>query len=133
MTEKILALTDALGNLVKFIQMPGQRHDLSGGKALIADVRFDALLVDKAVDANGLIEERNRRGAQAVISQWPRWRLPLKVDRKVYRWRHLIEDFFVKLGAFNRIAMCRDKTDASASAVTLLATAVIHPRGLNKP
>ena len=27
MTTKILALTDALGNLVKFVLMPGQRHD----------------------------------------------------------------------------------------------------------
>ena len=44
MTTKILALTDALGNLVKFVLMPGQRHDTKGVRELIADVRFDALL-----------------------------------------------------------------------------------------
>ena len=49
MTTKILALTDALGNLVKFVLMPGQRHDTKGVKELIADVRFDALLADKRV------------------------------------------------------------------------------------
>ena len=67
MTTKILALTDALGNLVKFILMPGQRHDIKGVQELIADLHFDALVADKAFDANWLIEELSRRGAQVVI------------------------------------------------------------------
>lgn len=33
MTTKILALTDALGNLVKFVLMPGQRHDTKGSES----------------------------------------------------------------------------------------------------
>ena len=128
MTTKILALKDALGNLVKFILMPGQRHDITGVKELIADVRFDALLADKAFDANWLIEELNRRGAQVVISQMPRWRSPLEIDPEVYKWRHLIENFFGKLKEFKRIAMRSDKTDTSFSAVIHLAAAVINSR-----
>ena len=68
MTTKILALTDALGNLVKFVLMPGQRHDTKGVRELIADVRFDALFADKAFDVNWLIQELGKRGAQVVIS-----------------------------------------------------------------
>ena len=128
MTTKILALTDALGNLVKFILMPGQRHDITGVKELIADVRFDALLADKAFDANWLIEELNRRGAHVVISQMPRRRSPLEIDPEVYKWRHLIENFFGKLKEFKRIAMRSDKTDTSFSAVIHLAAAVINSR-----
>ena len=128
MTTKILALTDALGNLVKFILMPGQRHDITGVKELIADVRFDALLADKAFDANWLIEELNRRGAQVVISQMPRRRSLLEIDPEVYKWRHLIENFFGKLKEFKRIAMRSDKTDTSFSAVIHLAAAVINSR-----
>ena len=128
MTTKILALTDALGNLVKFILMPGQRHDITGVKELIADVRFDALLADKAFDANWLIEELNRRGAQVVISQMPRRRSPWEIDPEVYKWRHLIENFFGKLKEFKRIAMRSDKTDTSFSAVIHLAAAVINSR-----
>ena len=90
MTTKILALTDALGNLVKFVLMPGQRHDTKGVKELIADVHFEALLADKAFDVNWLIEELNKRGAQVVISQMPRRRSPLEIDREVYKWRHLL-------------------------------------------
>ena len=128
MTTKILALTDALGNLVKFILMPGQRHDITGVKELIADVRFDALLADEAFDANWLIEELNRRGAQVAISQMPRRRSPLEIDPEVYKWRHLIENFFGKLKEFKRIAMRSDKTDTSFSAVIHLAAAVINSR-----
>lgn len=39
-----MALTDALGNLVKFVLPPGQRHDLMGVKELIAAVSLKAPL-----------------------------------------------------------------------------------------
>ena len=35
MTTKILALTDALGNLCDFILLPGQRNDICGVLSLI--------------------------------------------------------------------------------------------------
>ncbi len=128
MSTKILALTDALGNLLKFVLMPGQHHDTKGVKELIADVRFDALLADKAFDVNWLIQELNRRGAQVVISQMLRRRSPLEIDREVYKWRHLIENSFCKLKEFKRIAMRSDKTDTSFAAMIHLAAAVINSR-----
>lgn len=128
MTTKILALTDALGNLVKFILMPGQRHDIKGVQELIADLHFDALVADKAFDACWLIEELSRRGAQVVISQMSRRRAPLEIDLEVYKWRYLIENFFGKLKEFKRIALRSDKTDTSFSVVILLAAAVINSR-----
>jgi hypothetical protein len=36
MTTKILALTDALGNLIDFRLMPGQAHDLVKTRELLA-------------------------------------------------------------------------------------------------
>ena len=128
MTTKILALTDALGNLVKFVLMPRQRHDTKGVRELIADVRFDALLADKAFDVNWLIQELGKRGAQVVISQMPRRRAPLEIDLEVYKWRHLIENFFCKLKEFKRIAMRSDKTDSSFAAMIYLAAGVINSR-----
>ena len=44
MTTKILALTDALGNLVDFKLMPGQAHDLVMTRELLADVCCLSLL-----------------------------------------------------------------------------------------
>jgi transposase len=105
LTTKILALTDALGNLVRFELLPGHRHDTVGVAPLIEGVEFEAFLADKAFDANWLVEEVNKRGAKIVISQMPGRREPLEIDREMYKWRHLIENFFCKLKEFKRIAM----------------------------
>ena len=49
LTTKIVALVDALGNLARFVLLPGQRHDSVGVEPLIAGVEFDALIADKVV------------------------------------------------------------------------------------
>jgi len=43
-TTKILTLTDALGNLVRFVLLPGNRYDTIGVEPLIRGLKFDALL-----------------------------------------------------------------------------------------
>src|SRR5216684_3718481 len=53
---------------------------------------------------------------------------PLKIDEEMYKWRHLIENFFCKLKEFKRIAMRCDKTDQSFAAMIYLAAAVINSR-----
>jgi hypothetical protein len=47
MTTKILALTDALGNLVRFVLLPGHRFDTVGVPPLIDGLAFGALIADK--------------------------------------------------------------------------------------
>jgi transposase len=54
--------------------------------------------------------------------------LPLSIDAELYKWRHLIENFFCKLKEFKRIAMRADKTDASYAAMIHAAAAIIHSR-----
>jgi len=46
----------------------------------------------------------------------------------MYKWRHLIENFFCKLKEFKRIAMRACKTDQSFEAMIYLAAAVINSR-----
>jgi transposase len=128
MTTKILALTDALGNLVRFVLLPGQRFDTVGVPPLIDGLSFDALIADQAFDSNALIAELDARGAKVVIAQHSRRTKPLDLDREMYKWRHLIENFFCKLKEFKRIAMRSDKTDPSFSAMIHLAAAVINSR-----
>jgi transposase len=105
LTTKILALTDALGNLVRFVLLPGQRFDTVGVPPLIDGLAFGALIGDTAFDSNDIIADLNERGAKAVIAQHPRRTTPLDIDREMYKWRHLIENFFCKLKEFKRIAL----------------------------
>jgi transposase len=128
MTTKILALTDALGNLVRFVLLPGHRFDTVGVAPLIDGIAFGGLIADKAFDSNAIIANLNERGAKIVISQHPRRALPLRLDTELYKWRHLIENFFCKLKEFKRIAMRADKTDQSFAAIIHLAAAVINSR-----
>jgi len=46
----------------------------------------------------------------------------------MYKWRHLVENFFCNLKAFRRIAMRYDKTDESFTAMIHLAGAALAPR-----
>jgi transposase len=112
MTTKILALTDALGNLVRFVLLPGQLFDAVGVPPLIEGLAFDALIADKAFDSNAIIADLDARG----------------VNEEMYKWRHLIENFFGKLKEFKRIAMRADKTDQSFASMIHLAAAVINSR-----
>ena len=128
MTTKVLALADALGNLVRFVLLPGHRFDTVGVAPLLRDVEFGGLIGDKAFDSDALIAELDGRGAKVVISQHPRRAAPRDIDADLYRWRHLIENFFCKLKEFERVAMRSDKTDQSFSAMIHLAAAVINSR-----
>ena len=56
-----MALVDALGNLIRFVLLPGQRHDSIGVEPLITGLDFEALIGDKAFDNNWLRANLNER------------------------------------------------------------------------
>jgi len=85
MTTKILALTDALGNLVCFQLMPGQRHDSVSVPPLIDGLKFDGLIADKAFDSNAIIAELNQSGAKVVIYPHSRRKQKLDIDPDIYK------------------------------------------------
>jgi transposase len=120
-----MALVDALGNLVRFHLMPGQRHDSVGVTPLIADIDFEALLADKAFDVDWLRAKLNERGAVAVIPTKSNRKQYIRHDREMYKWRHLVENFFCNLKQFRRIATRYDKTDTSFTAMIHLAATVL--------
>jgi transposase len=128
LTSKIVALVDAVGNLVRFILLPGQRHDSVGGAPLIEGVSFDAWLGDKAFDADGLRAELNDRGAAAVIPPRSNRKMIIDYHTEMSRWRHLVENYFAKIKEFRSIATRYDKTIESFRANINLAAAVIAAR-----
>jgi transposase len=128
MTTKILALTDALGNLVRFVLLPGHRFDTIGVPPLIDGLSFGGLIADKAFDSNAVSADLNERGAKIVIAPHPRRTSPLPLDGDLDAWRHLIENLFCKLKEFKRSALRADKTDQSFEAMIYLCSAVINSR-----
>jgi transposase len=124
LTTKIVALVDALGNLARFVLLPGQRHDSIGIEPLITGVAFEALIADKAFDNNALRAELNERGALAVIPCKADRRAVIPHDEQMYKWRHLVENCFQRFKEFRRIATRYDKTDSSFAATIYLAAAL---------
>jgi transposase len=123
-----VALVDGLGNLARFVLLPGQRHDTVGVPPLIKDINFGTLMGDKAFDVDWLRTERDERGAQAVIPPKANRKIAFKWDKAMYRWRHLIENYFAKLKEFRTIATRYDKNDRNFEANIYLAAAIIAAR-----
>lgn len=120
-----MALVDALGNLARFVLLPGQRHDSVGVEPLIEGIDFEALIGDKAFDADWLRAELDERGALAVIPPNASRAGKIPYDQEMYKWRHLVENFFQRIKEFRRIATRYDKTDTSFEAMILLAGTVM--------
>ncbi len=116
LTSKIVAVTDALGYLVKFVILPGQKHDLVGTPRVIEGLSFGALTADRAFDAGWLLKELEERGAEAVIPPKKNRRQIRDYDRDMYGQRHQIENFFAKIKEFRAIATRYDKTDTGFAA-----------------
>ena len=125
LTTKIVALADALGNLARFVLIPGQRHDSIGVEPLITGVDFDALIADKAFDNNALRASLDDRGALAVIPAKANRNTPIPHDAEMYKWRYLVENLFQRIKEFRRIATRYDKTDASFAAAIYLVGAFL--------
>ncbi len=125
LTSKIVAVMDALGYLVKFVILPGQKHDLVGTPQVIEGLSFGALIADRAFDADWLLKELEERGAEAVIPPKKNRREIRDYDRDMYRWRHQVENFFSKIKEFRAIATRYDKTDTSFAAAIYLVTGLI--------
>ena len=102
---------DALGNLAEFVLLPGQRHDSVGAAPLLDGLEFGALIADKGFDNDALRQELDARGATAVIPPKANRARQIPCDFAMYRWRHLVENFFCDLKQFRRIATRYDKTD----------------------
>ena len=123
-----MVLVDALGNLVRFVLLPGNRHDSVGVMPLIEDIDFEALIADKAFDNNAIRAELDKRDALAVIPSKADRKPLIPHDEEMYKWRHLIENYFQKLKEFRHIATRYAKTDTSFAAALYLAAAIIALR-----
>ena len=128
LSTKIVGMDDALGNLFRFLLLPGQAHDMKGVAPLIRDVPFGALLADKAFDVDWLLQELDERGAIAVIPPKANRKMQKDYNTHMYKWRHLVENYFAKIKKFRDIATRYDETDTSYAANWYLTATLIEAR-----
>ena len=106
LSTKIHAAVDALGNPLRCLLSGGQVSDVTHAQALIEGFKADAVLADKAYDANHVLEQR-------------------EYDRHVYKDRNLVERFFCRLKQFRDIATRYEKLARNFFGMLSLACAYI--------
>src|SRR5258705_2400843 len=125
LTTKIHVLVDALGNPVEVMLTPGQAHDLTCAQPLLDEADPQALIGDKAYDADPLIDTLTERGIDPVIPPKANRKNQRACDYPLYCERNLIERFFNKLKHFRAIATRYDKLARNFLAGIQLACAII--------
>jgi transposase len=114
-----------LGNPIELMLTPGQAHDLTCAQALIDDADPQALIGDKAFDADPFIDTLTKRGITPVIPPKANRKTPRACDFALYGERNLVERFFNKLKHFRAIATRYDKLARNFLAGVQLASAII--------
>jgi len=127
-STKIHALTDALGNALKFLLTPGQRNDITQAKLLCKDVKNAAVIADKAYDSNDFIQSLNQQYCDPNIPNRKNRKKPREYDEHLYKERHAIECYFGKIKHFRRIFSRFDKSAQSYLSFIYFAGALIWLR-----
>jgi transposase len=125
LTTKIHALVDALGNPVELMLTPGQAHDLTCAESIIENADPDALIGDKAYDADPFVETLTERGITPVIPPKENRKTKRGCDFALYCERNLVERFFNILKHFRAIATRYDKLARNFLAGVQLAAITI--------
>jgi len=123
---------DGLGRPVRFLIAPGQSHDILAVPALLEGQKPQAVLADRAYDANSLRQHLDRIGATAVIPSTRRStrsrKTPIPHDPTVYKLRNRIERCFNKLKHFRRFATRYDRLATHYLAFVHLAAIMLWLR-----
>ena len=104
---------------------PGQAHDLTCAEPLIDSADPQALIADKAYDADPLIDTLTQRRIAPVIPPKANRKVQRACDYALYCERNLVESFFNKLKHFRAIATRYDKLAGNFLAGVQLAAAMI--------
>lgn len=124
-STKIHAVVDALGNPVHIQLSCGNTSDVSIAQELLEQVPLQkgtTVLADRAYGARWLRKYIRERGARYCIP-------PRKSDREAwycdwvqYKERHVVENFFLKIKEYRRIAMRYEKLARRYLTFILLAS-----------
>ena len=102
---------DALGNPIEVMLTAGNVHDVTVAEKLLSRIRLNGstVLADKAYGKWALREFIANHDADFCIPPRDNEPDPWFVDWWLYKERHLVETFFLKLKEFRRVATRYDK------------------------
>ena len=127
LTTKVHAVTDGLGNPLRFLLSSGNRNDICMAQALLEpfDLNGKLILADKGYDSDKFVRWLEERGGIAVIPSRIIAKHPRKTDWHTYKERHLVENLFLKLKNNRRFATRYEKKALYFRAVVCLVCILV--------
>ena len=122
LTTKLHAVTDALGNPLRWILTPGQRNDITQAAALLDGIDAGAVVADRGYDADWLVTLVEARGAAAVIPPKSNRTVQRSYDANLYADRNKIERLFGRLKHYRRVATRYEKLGRNYLAMVYVAS-----------
>jgi transposase len=128
LNTKLHAAVDGRSQPQALILTAGTEADVVHAPALLESVEARHVLMDKAYDSDALRELIEVQGMKPCIPPRSNRVAPAAYDRRLYKKRHRVENFFEKIKRMRRIATRYDKTDASFMSFVLLAICTLSLR-----
>lgn len=122
LTTELHAATDALGNPLRWLLTPGQRHDITQAEALIDGVATDAVVADRGHDADWLVALVEAAGAEAVIPPKSDRKAQRAYDANLYADRNKVERLFGRLKHYRRVTTRYEKLGRNYLATVYVAS-----------
>ena len=105
----------------------GQRNDINYAIPLLdhVDTNGSNVLADRGYDSNKLIDYIYTHGGEPTIPSRKGAKFDRYCDWWLYKERHLVENYFLKLKAFRRIATRYDKLASTFLGIICIASILI--------
>lgn len=105
----------------------GQRNDINYAIPLLeqVDIKESDILADRGYDSNKLMDYIYAHGGEPTIPSRKGDKFDRYCDWHLYKERHLVENYFLKLKAFRRIATRYDKLASTFAAFICIASILI--------
>jgi transposase len=126
-TTKIHMAVDSMGNPIDFIITGGEAHDVKIAPHLIERLpRSDFIIADKGYDSESLRQQIRDKNSIPMIPKKKNSKTGNNdMDWHLYKYRHLVENFFARLKHFKSIATRLDKLKRNFKGMLSLACAFI--------
>ena len=126
-SSKIHAAVDAYGYPVYLMLSEGQRNDINFAIPVLKHINIEGsnVLADRGYDSFKLIDYIYENGGEPTIPSKKGAKFERHCDWRLYKERHLVEKYFLKLKGFRRIATRYDKLAFTYMGFVCLASILI--------
>jgi transposase len=116
---------------IKFTITEGTTADCRLAITLIENIPAETLIADKGYDTNEILEFAAKHEIQVVIPPKSNRIIQREYDEHLYKYRHLVENAFLKLKRWRGVATRYTKTTAAFCGTVTLACIVLWLRVLS--